>query len=239
MTDDATFAIMHRDGWNALTFSPNYECSYFVQLLTMKAVAALFSLVGCAAAFAPAQMSRTSSALSSSNGIGTTAPLGENAYFNPMGLTADDTQVQGISFEDLRHKELKHGRMAMLACAGYLTTAAGIRFPGAGDIPDGLASFPALWATDDGKNVIGQMILFVLLAENCNRDFTGKGEFLGDYRNGALDFGWDKQTDEWKTKKRNIELNNGRAAMMGITGLVVHEMMGNSILPTGYLPGQV
>jgi hypothetical protein len=32
-------------------------------------------------------------------------------------------------------------------------------------------------------------------------------------------------------------LNNGRAAMMGIWGLVVHEMMGVSILPGGYLPG--
>mmetsp|Transcript_4685 Transcript_4685/g.7952 ORF Transcript_4685/g.7952 Transcript_4685/m.7952 type:complete len:128 (-) Transcript_4685:75-458(-) len=127
----------------------------------------------------------------------------------------------------------------MLAVVGYLTTAAGIRFPGAEDVPDGLAAFPALWATDDGRNVIGQMAAFVLVAEFANRDWTGKAEFDGDYRNGQLDFGWDKQTDEWKIKKRNIELNNGRAAQMGILGLVVHEMMGNSILPNGYLPGQV
>jgi hypothetical protein len=66
-----------------------------------------------------------------------------------------------------------------------------------------------------------------------------KAEFVGDYRNGALDYGWDKLDANTKMKKRAIELNNGRAAMMGIWGLVVHEMMGNSILPNGYLPGQV
>ena len=55
----------------------------------------------------------------------------------------------------------------------------------------------------------------------------------GDWRNG-FDFGWDKQTDEWKTKKRAIELNQGRAAQMGILGLIVHDAMGNlnEILPT-------
>eukprot|EP00534_Pseudo-nitzschia_fraudulenta_P000377 CAMPEP_0201123508 /NCGR_PEP_ID=MMETSP0850-20130426/7420_1 /ASSEMBLY_ACC=CAM_ASM_000622 /TAXON_ID=183588 /ORGANISM="Pseudo-nitzschia fraudulenta, Strain WWA7" /LENGTH=202 /DNA_ID=CAMNT_0047390475 /DNA_START=41 /DNA_END=649 /DNA_ORIENTATION=+ len=199
--------------------------------------ACILSLIGSAAAFAPAPQASSSTALSAE--IGTTAPLGKSPYFNPMGLTPDDDKISGISFEDLRHKELKHGRMAMLATVGYLTTAAGIRFPGAQDIPDGLAAFPALWATDDGKNVIGQMLFFLVLAENVNRDVTGEGEFPGDYRNGTLDFGWDKQTDAWKTKKRNIELNNGRAAMMGILGLVVHESMGVSILPTGYLPGQV
>jgi len=43
----------------------------------------------------------------------------------------------------------------------------------------------------------------------------------------------DKQTDEWKKNKRAIELNNGRAAQMGIAGIMVHELMGNlgDILP--------
>ena len=68
------------------------------------------------------------------------------------------------------------------------------------------------------------------------QDATGENEFPGDYRNGALDFGWDKLDEATKTKKRTIELNQGRAAMMGITGLMVHEFMGVSILPGGYLP---
>ena len=129
----------------------------------------------------------------------------------------------------------------MLAVVGYLTTAAGIRFPGAEDIPDGLASFPALLGTSDGNQVLTQMGAFFFVAEIVNREATWlpdvKAEFPGDYRNGALDFGWDKFDDATKLKKRSIELNNGRAAMMGIVGLVTHEMMGESILPGNYLPG--
>ena len=59
------------------------------------------------------------------------------------------------------------------------------------------------------------------------QDLTGEAEFAGDYRNGFVDFGWDKQSDEWKLKKRTVELNNGRAAMMGILGIMVHEQLGN------------
>jgi hypothetical protein len=107
---------------------------------------------------------------------------------------------------------------------------AGVRFPGAEDIPAGFAALPAVpgmvWA---------QMIGTWAMMEMANRDFTGKGEFPGDFRNGALDFGWDKLDDATKLKKRSIELNNGRAAQMGILGIMTHEMMGNlgDILPYG------
>ena len=129
----------------------------------------------------------------------------------------------------------------MLAVTGYLVTAAGIRFPGAESIPDGLKAFPALLETKDGQNVLLQMLAFFTVAEIVNRDASwldNKAEFPGDYRNGALDFGWDNFDASTKMKKRTIELNNGRAAMMGIWGLVTHEMLGVSILPGGYLPGQ-
>lgn len=126
----------------------------------------------------------------------------------------------------------------MLAVTGYLVTAAGVRFPGAEGVPAGLKAFPTLLHNEvpGGLNVLMQFMLTTLLMEVMNGDRTGLGEFPGDYRNGSLDFGWDKQTDEWKNKKRAIELNQGRAAMMGITGLMVHEAMGVSILPGGYLP---
>jgi hypothetical protein len=65
------------------------------------------------------------------------------------------------------------------------------------------------------------------------RDVKGDAEFVGDFRNGFIDFGWDKLSAEKKLNKRAIEINNGRAAMMGITGLVTHELIGNlgDILP--------
>lgn len=46
----------------------------------------------------------------------------------------------------------------------------------------------------------------------------------------------DSQSDQWKRNKRSIELNQGRAAMMGITGLMVHDLMGNvdKLLPPSF-----
>ena len=37
--------------------------------------------------------------------------------------------------------------------------------------------------------------------------------------------GWDTFSDETKLRKRAIELNNGRAAQMGILALMVHEKL--------------
>jgi len=63
------------------------------------------------------------------------------------------------------------------------------------------------------------------------KDVNGDAEFPGDFRNGYIDFGWDKFDEETKLKKRAIELNQGRAAMMGILALMVHERLGISLLP--------
>ena len=56
------------------------------------------------------------------------------------------------------------------------------------------------------------------------KDVTGKGELIGDFRNRALDFGWDTFDEVTKLPKHDgMELNNGHAAMMGILGLMVKE----------------
>jgi hypothetical protein len=154
-----------------------------------------------------------------------------------LGLIADGQQEK---FDALREYEIKHGRVSMLAVVGYLTTASGARFPGAESYPAGLKAFEGLYNTPDGMNVLGQMMAFFIVAEIVNRDAywldKKPAEFVGDYRNGALDFGWDKLDDATKMKKRTIELNNGRAAMMGIWGLIAHELLGVSILPGNILP---
>jgi len=196
----------------------------------------LASIVASAAAFAPAQEGRASSAVAAkpfADEVGAMAPLG---LYDPLGLTADGSQEK---FDLLREYELTHGRVSMLAVVGYLTTAAGIRFPGAGDVPAGLKSFDYLLQSKDGQNILLQMLAFMAVATIVNRDadwIDNEAEHVGDYRNGSLDFGWDQFDAETKIKKRTTEINNGRAAMMGIWGLVVHEMMGVSILPGGYLP---
>jgi hypothetical protein len=188
----------------------------------------LASLLASACAFAPAQQraaSTTALNLDVSKAIGVQAPLG---YFDPLNMMGDPTSVDADEFERLRYMELKHGRVAMLGVVGYLTTYAGVRFPGAEDIPAGWAALSAtpgmVWA---------QMLGTIAMMEMANRDSTGLGEFPGDFRNGALDFGWSNFDEATKTRKRSIELNQGRAAQMGLLGLMVHDAMGNvaTILP--------
>ena len=130
----------------------------------------------------------------------------------------------------------------VLAVVGYLTTASGYRFPGMpADVPAGLGAWHALGSTQDGKSILVQMAAFFVLAEIVNRPQTQAGieaEFVGDYSNGFTFGRWDNKSDAWKMKRRAVELNNGRAAMMGIWGLVTHEIMGGpSLLPGGILPG--
>jgi len=83
----------------------------------------------------------------------------------------------------------------------------------------------------------GQLVAFIgVLEVGVMKDLEGTGnEFAGDFRNGALDFGWDKFDEKTKLRKRGIELNNGRAAMMGILGLMVHEQLGGSLPIVGAL----
>uniref|UniRef100_A0A7S2E8A4 Fucoxanthin-chlorophyll a/c light-harvesting protein n=1 Tax=Trieres chinensis TaxID=1514140 RepID=A0A7S2E8A4_TRICV len=200
------------------------------------AIAAL--LAGSAAAFAPAQSGKASTALNMAfeSELGAQPPLG---FFDPLGMLADADQER---FDRLRYVELKHGRICQLAFLGQIVTRAGIHLPGDIDLsgnsfdsyPDGLA---AVFGPDAIPQAgLGQIILFIGLLELfVMKDVTGEGEFPGDFRNGALDFGWDTFDEETKLSKRAIELNNGRAAMMGILGLMVHEQLGGSVPIVGEL----
>jgi Chlorophyll A-B binding protein len=111
-------------------------------------LAVLASLIASAAAFAPSQQGKASTALNMAfeNEVGAQVPLG---YWDPLGLVADGDQAK---FDRLRFVELKHGRICMLGVVGYLVTAAGIRLPGLisydgtkfSDIPAGWAGSTAV-----------------------------------------------------------------------------------------------
>ena len=187
--------------------------------------AILASLLATAAAFAPAKQAATSSSLKAfENELGAQAPLG---FWDPLGLVADGDQEK---FDRLRYVEIKHGRICMLGVVGYLVNAAGIYLPG--NIAMDGTKFSDLgygWDASFAVPVAGalQVLLFVGFLELAvMKDITG-GEFVGDFRNDFFDLGWDSFDEENKLNKRAIELNQGRAAQMGMLALMVHDKLGN------------
>ena len=127
----------------------------------------------------------------------------------------------------------------MLAVVGYLTTYAGVRLDGMESMPTGFAALsPSVWAANPvaKQQVYGLILSIAFLEFFVMKDHFGTAEFPGDYRNNGFDLGWDNFDDKTKLRKRAVELNNGRAAQMGILGLMVHEKMGNvaAILPLAH-----
>lgn len=206
---------------------------HFASIFTNMKLLVISSLLAGASAFV-AQPGKASSALAASkyaDELGAQTPLG---YWDPLGVMNVNNDVK---FELFRDVEITHGRVAMLAFTGQIVTRAGIHFSGDyegvayADIPPGVAAFDVMpiglqakiWAT-------------VFFLECFMRSIPDTGnEFVGDYRNGWIDFGWDSFDAETKMKKRAVELNNGRAAMMGITGLIVHEQLHTNLPIIGQL----
>jgi len=194
-------------------------------------------LAASAAAFAPAQVAQTSTSLSAlvpsdgkfENELGVQPPIG---FYDPLGLLDNADQER---FDRLRYVEVKHGRVCMLAFLGQIVTRAGIHLPGSIDqAGDSFASFPNGIAAILGPDamplggtwqIVGLCGFLELGIMMDSANGAEPGEFPGDFRNGSLDFGWDKFSEDQKLFKRGIELNNGRAAMLGILGLMIHEKL--------------
>merc|ERR1711988_1155407 len=214
----------------------------------MGSIALALALVGCNAFMGtPLQAPRVAKStvtMAYETELGAIRPLG---FWDPLRLVENADQEK---FDRLRFTEIKHGRISMLAVVGYLVTASGIRWAGFvdlehttkfADIPGGFAAFSAL-----PSGYLGGLILFLGGVDfHMARDYSGNPEFPGDIRNGLQHLPencrsgglqlWDNFSPQEKLSKRSIELNNGRAAMMGILALMVHEKLGNLdlILPFG------
>ena len=188
-----------------------------------KFIAILASLVS-ASAFAPASRMAPASALKMSfeDALGAQAPLG---FWDPLGLLEDADQDK---FDRLRYVETKHGRICMLAIVGHIVTAAGVRL--GGDIAPGLpyASMKAGLAAFDTipAGGLAQIILFI-----------GALELGFGLRQADIEEACEKYQSNFPAssvvpfdleRTSAIELNNGRAAQMGILALMVHEKLDNN-----------
>merc|ERR1719174_39505 len=151
---------------------------------------------------------------------------GEAGVWDPLNLLTSQEK-----FERLRYVEVKHGRIAMLAVLGHVLAATGWRFPGElsggvkfTEIPgSGFAALSKLAPAD-----LALIFVSVGFLETRVMKEQVKGEFPGDLRNGLFKEGWDGLSEAQRKRKINIELNNGRAAMMGIFGMMVHGGLGVS-----------
>ena len=130
----------------------------------MKTSAALvLSAISTASAFVPAANKASCTSLDAALPRETILSEPDTTEFggiwDPLGL------AEGGSDETIawyRHAEIKHGRVAMAAFVGWWTVGAGVRFPGAGDIPDGIAAYPALMNSSDGRMLLYQRAAFII-----------------------------------------------------------------------------
>jgi len=147
--------------------------------------------------------------------LGAQPPLG---FWDPLGLLKEADQA---TFDRLRFTEIKHGRIAMLAVVGHLTTTF-VRLPGFIDLEghkfsdygNGLSAITSL-------PVLGlwQMLLSIGWWELRGWKQVA-GSTPGDF---GIPYLSQFKTEEQKADIRAKELNQGRAAQMGILALMVHE----------------
>merc|ERR1719183_654361 len=131
---------------------------------------------------------------------------GPQGYFDPLGLAHWVLIANGVTLPGM----LSNSQNVAFADVGN-------GWAGSFDVP--FAGFLQIFA------FIGFLELNVM-KDSANG--AAPGAFPGDFRNGYIDFGWDTFTPEEQDEKRGIELNNGRAAMMGLLGLCAHEQVGAS-----------
>merc|ERR1711953_396201 len=146
--------------------------------------------------------------------LGVQAPTG---FWDPLGFTREGDVD---AFKRRRASEIKHGRISMLACMGYITPELGIKMPGEltsglpfENIPNGLKAV----------GIVPTAGWLQILA------YCAYVEFSGMKSNGVMgtsgtpgDFGFKVLTSkdpEGLKKKLNAELANGRLAMMAIIGM--------------------
>merc|ERR1712039_723054 len=146
------------------------------------------------------------------NELGVQAPLG---FWDPVGYTKDGSVD---NFKRRRATEIKHGRVSMLACMGYMTPEITGKLPGYlspsmklqfADIPNGLGALSKV------PGVGWAQIFFYCAYCELSQDQTAGAGADGNFGFKAIT----SSDPTTLTKKLNAEIANGRLAMMAIIGM--------------------
>merc|ERR1711988_1062070 len=201
-------------------------------IMQSSAVVAL-ALLESVQAFQAPVMRSTPVQMFSEGDIGVLPPLG---VYDPLGL------IETRNMARYEVMEIKHGRAAMLGFLHVISVEAGAKIP----TEECLAAPTGLLASLESMPTAGwlQIMLFCCMQE------TGAGNessFFSLAKPATVDseagdiagIPWVRYDDpETKTFKLNAERQNGRAAMLGITGCLIHELLGvDALYPTGGMAG--
>mmetsp|Transcript_36620 Transcript_36620/g.118298 ORF Transcript_36620/g.118298 Transcript_36620/m.118298 type:complete len:270 (+) Transcript_36620:140-949(+) len=159
--------------------------------------------------------------------LGTTMPLG---FFDPLNFTKVGDED---GFRKLRIAEMKHGRVAMMAAVGAIIQPL-VHFPGFKDVPSGIE---AVLSPPGTYGFIALIVVSGLLELVLWKDDENAMDSIGDFGN-PLQLGIGQPWGA-TVEMRNRELNNGRAAMFAILGIIVAELATgeNGIEQLGLNPG--
>jgi len=132
--------------------------------------------------------------------IGAQDPLG---FWDPLGFCTDEA-----TFKDLRAKELKHGRAAMMGSVGMLTQSL-VQVPGMEGVPKSATAILV------GNGMVGGIAVFALIG------VLEAAVFVQDENKEPGNFGnplpW---YDDYSDEMRSRELANGRVAMFAAIGQI-------------------
>jgi len=173
-------------------------------------------------------------------------------FYDPLGLSAGPyeafSEEQAIGW--LRHAEIKHGRVAMMAFVGFIVGSNGIHFPWnlQADLPYAtIAEIPAPAAQWDALpssaklQILGFVGLLELLGERVTPHYMSggvPGKYPSFKDSGVPHFALDlydpfglfkKASDEKKARGLLAEVNNGRLAMIGIMAFLAESKVPGSV----------
>ena len=151
--------------------------------------------------------------------VGDTKPMG---YFDPLMLTKN-TNEETLKY--LREAELQHARTAMVAGVIFPSIELSTKIPAINVLSSESKNAQIVWLTFFGVYELARMNAGWQNPFNGGRPF----KLEDDYEPGAVFLRSSaKFFDEDNSERRlNVELNNGRLAMLGVAGTMAQELVSN------------